>query len=279
MARKFSLAHLTALRCPTPELIYIAAMAGYDYISPRLVNMGVAGEGNYDLSSQPRLLAQTKAAMKATGVGVHDIELMRILDGVDVKSYEPAMAVGAELGAKHVLSSIWTGDKGFYTEKFGELCQLAAKYGLGVNLEFVTWADVRTLAQAREVLEAVNAPNAGIMVDTLHAHRSRVAPEELESCPREWFRFFHLCDGPAAIPDSMEELIVIGRDARLYAGEGGIDIAAYVRRLPSDAVCSIELPHLARAAEFGCAEHARRCIAAARDYFQKNDLDREGISA
>lgn len=272
MSRKYSLAHLTALSCPTPQLVYMAANAGYDYISPRLVNMGVAGEGNYDLASQPALLAQTKAAMKYTGVGIHDIELMRILDGVDVNKYESAISVGAELGAKHVLSSIWTDDKPFYIQKFGELAELAAKYGLGLQLEFVTWASVSTLAQAKEVLEAVNAKNAGVMVDTLHAHRSRVAPAELDACPQEWFNFFHLCDGPAAIPDTKEELIVIGRDARRYAGEGAIDIAAYVKRMREDTVCSIELPHLARAAEFGYAEHVRRCIATAKEYFAKHNM-------
>jgi len=272
MARKFSLAHLTALKCPTPELIYLAANAGYDYISPRLVNMGVAGEGNYDLSTQPALLAQTKKAMEYTGVGIHDIELMRILDGVNVKTYEAAMQVGAELGAKYVLSSVWTSNMSFAVEKFGELCDLAAQYNLGVQLEFVTWADVTTLKQAKAIIQAVNKKNAGIMVDTLHAHRSRVDPAELDECPKEWFRFFHLCDGPKAIPDSREELIVIGRDARLYPGEGGINLASYISRLPEDAVCSIELPHLAKAAEFGYAEHVRRCIATAKSYFKKEGL-------
>ncbi len=272
MSRKYSLAHLTALRCPTPELIYIAAMTGYDYVSPRLVNLGVAGEGNYDLASQPALLAQTRTAMEYTGVGIHDIELMRIVPDCDLASYEPAMEVGARLGAKSVLSSIWTPDKPYYIEQFGRLCELAARYGLNVQLEFVTWASVRTLVQAKEVLEAVRKPNAGIMVDMLHAHRSRVAPEELEACPREYFQFFHLCDGPAAIPDTAEELIVIGRDARRYPGEGDIDLAGYISRLPADAVCSIELPHLARAAEFGCAEHVRRCIVSAREYMKKHNF-------
>ena len=272
MARHYSLAHLTALKCPTPELIYIAANAGYDYISPRLVNLGVAGEGDYDLSRQPALLAQTKAAMEYTGVGIHDIELMRILDGVDPRSYQPAIEIGAQLGAKYLLSSIWTNDKSYYIEQFGRLCELAAQYNLGVQLEFVTWASVKNLAQAKEVLEAVNQPNAGIMVDMLHAHRSRVDPRELEDCPAEWFRFFHLCDGPAAIPDTAEELIVIGRDARRYPGEGAIDLAAYISRMPKDSVCSIELPHLARAAEYGYAEHVRRCIASAKAYFAQHNL-------
>lgn len=272
MKREFSLAHLTALKCPTPELVYIAAMCGYDYISPRIVNMGVAGEGNYDLAAQPELFAATKRAMDATGVRVHDIELLRILDDTDVKKYEPAMDTAVKLGAKHVLSSIWTPNQDLYIEKFAQLCDLAAQYGLGVQLEFVTWAEVATLSQAKEILQTIRRKNAGIMIDTLHAYRSRVAPEELDDCPKEWFRFFHLCDGPKEIPATKPEMIPVGRDARLYAGEGAIDIAAYVRRLPEGAVCSIELPNLANAAEFGYAEHVRRCISTAKEYFSKHSL-------
>lgn len=272
MKRRYSIAHLTALKCPTPELVYIASMAGYDYISPRIVNLGVPGEGNYDLAAQPELLAATQRAMADTGIKVHDIELLRILDKTDVKKYEPAMEVAAKLGAKHVLSSIWTPNKNFYIEKFAELCDLAQSYGLGVQLEFVTWADVTNIKEAAEVLMAVNRKNAGIMVDTLHAYRSRVKPEELENYPREWYHFCHLCDGPAEIPEKKEDMLAVGRDGRYYCGEGVIDIAAYVSRMPEDVVCSIELPHLKRAAEFGYAEHARRCLEYAKSYFQQHHM-------
>ena len=272
MARKYSLAHLTALRCPISELIYMAANAGYDYISPRLVNLGIAGEGNYDLASQPDLLSQTKRAIEYTGIGIHDIELMRIIPNVNLQSYEPAIQIGAELGAKYILSSIWTPDKSYNIEKFGQLCDLAAKYDMGVQLEFVTWAHVRTLAQAKEILEAVNRKNAGMMIDTLHAHRSRVLPDELDTCPTEWFHFAHLCDGPAAIPDSDEELIVIGRDARRYCGAGAIDLAAYLRKMPEEITCSLEIPSLAKAAELGYAEHVRRCIVTAKEYMTAHGL-------
>jgi sugar phosphate isomerase/epimerase len=253
-------------------MVYIAGIAGYDYISPRIVNLGIPGEGNYDLTTQPEMLAQTKKAMEYTGVGVHDVELMRILKDTDVKKYEPAIEVGAELGAKYVLSSIWTDDKNFYIEKFGELCDIVAKYNMGVQLEFVTWSDVFNLQMAKEVLEAVNRKNAGLMIDTLHAYRSRVKPEELKDCPQEWFRFVHLCDGPKEIPDSKDELIRVGRDAREYVGEGAIDIAAYMQYIPKTAACSIELPHLAKAAEFGYAEHARRCLATTKKYLAEHGL-------
>jgi sugar phosphate isomerase/epimerase len=87
----------------------------------------------------------------------------------------------------------------------------------------------------------------------------------MEVVPREWFHFVHLCDAPAEIPTTTEGLIHTGRDERLYVGEGGIDIAGIVNRLP-EVPYSFELPHLARAKEIGYAEHAWRCLQTAKDY-------------
>lgn len=269
MKRQFSLAHLTVLGCAPPEMTYIAAMAGYDYISIRPIYMGLPGEPNYDLASNKQMLKQTKTALSETGIKVHDIELARIFDGVDVKSYAPAFEVAAELGAKSVLSSIWTPNRDFYMEKFAELCDLAKSFGLNVDLEFVTWADVGNLEQAVDVLNTIKRDNCGLMIDTLHFNRSRVKLENLEKLPREWFHFAHLCDGPAEIPTTKEGLIHTGRDERFYAGEGGIDIAAILNRLP-EMVYSLELPHIERVKELGNAEHARRCLQTAKDYLDAN---------
>ncbi|MBZ2175531.1 sugar phosphate isomerase/epimerase [Schnuerera sp. xch1] len=269
MKREFSLAHLTVLGCAPPEMTYIAAMSGYDYVSIRPIYMGLSGEPNYDLASNKEMLKQTKRALSSTNMKVHDIELARIYNGVDVKEYLPAFEVAAELGAKSVLSSIWTPNRDFYIEKFAELCDLAKSYRLTVDLEFVTWADVDNLEKAVDILNTVNRDNAGIMIDTLHFHRSRVSLEELDSIPREWFHFAHICDGPSDIPTTKEELIHTGRDERLYVGEGSIDIAAILKRIP-EVVYSIELPHIKRVKEYGYAEHARRCLQTAKDYLNTN---------
>lgn len=269
MTKEFSLAHLTVLGCAPPEMTYIAAMAGYDYISIRPIFMGLPGEPNYDLASNKDMLKKTKRALDYTGIKVHDIELARIYDDVNLKEYMPAFEIAAELGAKSVLSSIWTPNKEYYMEKFAELCDIAKQYDLNVELEFVTWADVDNLKKAVEVLETVNRDNAGIMIDTLHFHRSRVQLEELDTIPESWFHFAHICDGPEDIPTTKEGLIHTGRDARLYVGEGGIDIASIINRLP-EMVYSIELPHIERVKELGYAEHARRCLQSAKDYFDRH---------
>ena len=262
---QFSLAHLTVLGCPPPEMTYIAARAGYDFVSLRIIQFGLPGEENYSLAENPSMLRETKRALEATGLGVHDIELARIYDDMHPTRYLPAMEVAAELGARSVLSSIWTDKLDYAMEKFGEVCDLAKPFGLTVDLEFVPIAGVKNLAEAVHVLRTVQRDNAGLMIDTHHFHRSHDKVEDLDGLPPEWFHFAHLCDVSAETPADHEEMTRLMREERLYVGEGGIDIAGILNRLPN-MVYSIELPNLTRVSEIGYAEHAFRCLETAKSY-------------
>jgi sugar phosphate isomerase/epimerase len=267
MKREFSLAYLTVLGCPPPEMTYIAAMAGYDYISLRPIYMGLPGEPNFDLSEKKELMNQTKRALADTGLKLLDIELARVYDGLDSKRYLPAMEAAAELGGRHILSSIWTPNRDFYLEKFAEICDLAKPFGLTVDLEFVPIASVNNLAGAVDVLNTVNRENAGLMIDTHHFHRSGDNAKELSRLPPKWFHFAHFCDAPGKIPAEKEEMTRILREARLYAGEGGINISEILDSMPRIPY-SIELPNINRSKVFGFAEHARRCLKTAKDYME-----------
>lgn len=264
--QEFSLAHLTVMGLPPPEMIYVAARAGYDYVSLRPIYMGLPGEPNYALAEKPQMLRETKAALAATGMRVHDIELARILKDAEPESYLPALEVGAELGARAVLSSIWTDDRADYVDKFARLCDLAKPLGLTVDLEAVPIASVTNLAGSLDLLRAVRRDNAGLMIDTHHFHRARDRAEELDAVPREWFHFAQICDATGEIPADREKMIHILRAERLYLGEGGIDIAGILGHIPR-VPYSIELPHVARAKEMGYAEHAFRCLESAKAYF------------
>ena len=265
MQPQFSLAQLTVLKTSPAEISRIAADCGYDYVSMRRIYMGLPEEPDYDLSKNKKLMAETKAVFADTGIKLLDIELARIFDGMDVKKYEPAMTTAVELGGKHVLSSIWTLDREYAIERFAELCDLAAQYGLTVELEYVPIAGVRTLGGAVDVLRKVNRKNAGLMIDIHHFHRAQDDPAELAKLPKEWVRFAHLCDAPAEIPSEQTEMVRILREARSYVGEGGIDIAPILNAMPV-VPYSIELPNLERVAESGYAEHARRCLESAKAF-------------
>lgn len=267
MEKKYSLAHLTVLGWTAPEMIYNAKLIGYDFVGIRNILMGVQGEANFDLSRGNKLFKLTKQALADTGMKIHDIELAMIRDDKDISSYESALEVAAELGATDVISSIWTPNKEYYLEQFARLCDLAKTYDLHVNLEFVTWAEVKDLRAAKEVINSVNKDNAGYLIDTLHFYRSRVELSELEDIPKDKLRMAHICDGPSDIPLDKEGLIFTGRDARLYVGEGAINIKAIIEKLPEDTVLSIELPHIQRVKDYGYTEHARRCLKIAREYF------------
>ena len=246
----------------------IAARAGYDFVSYRIIHMGLPNEPNYTLADNPQMLRETKAALASTGLKLHDIELARIIDGVDVASYLPALEVGAELGARRVISSVWTSDRSYAIESLGRLCDLAGKVGLSISLEFVTWSNAPALRDVLALLHAVQRPNLGLLIDTLHFHRSRVRLDELDSVPRDWFHFVHLSDAPRAIPATKEELTRTGREARLDPGEGAIDLNAILRRIPA-VPYSLEIPNLERVRRVGYEEHARLCLEHANAYVRR----------
>ena len=236
MKHLYSLVHLTNISCPPPEMIRVAARAGYDAVSLRTIPMGLPGERPYDIAKDPHLLRETRRAAQETGILLHDTENARIAAGVDVQDYEPALAAAAELGIRHILTNIWTPDRSFYTDQFCRLCELAARYEQTVSVEFVTWASVTDLRQVRQLL-----------LVQLH---------ELEECPQSWFHYAHLCDCEAPIPTDEAALIHTGRAERLYPGEGAIPIAEIISRIPQ-VVCGVEVPHLTRVEKIGYETHAR----------------------
>ena len=266
MSIKYSLVHLTNIAASPPDFIRVAARAGYDCVSLRTIPMGLQGEVPHDLTN-PELLRETKRALEDTGITFNDTENTRIADGVDVKNYDPHLAAVAELGVKHVLGNVWTSNKDYYVEQFGQLCEMAQQYGMDVNVEFVTWASINNLQQAVELLRAVNMPNVGIVVDALHFYRSRVQYSELEDLPREWFRFMHLCDCEKEIPTDEASLIHTGRAERLYPGEGYVDMKTLCAKLPPNIIRGIEVPHLTRIDKYGFETHAKKALECAKEYF------------
>ena len=125
--------------------------------------------------------------------------------------------------------------------------------------------ELRTLAEALDFLRDAGADNASLLIDTLHFHCARVPVQDLDEVPRERFGFVHLCDGPADIPSTREGIIYIARSTRRYPGEGGIDLAGIVNRMPEQ-VCSIELPNYIKTEIYGREGHARRCLESAKAY-------------
>ncbi|MEC8040099.1 MAG: sugar phosphate isomerase/epimerase [Pseudomonadota bacterium] len=264
----YSLSQLNMINATPAELVYIAARAGYDAVSPRFIPMKVPGEFSETPVSKAQIQA-TKTALATTGVKVLDVELARITEDVDPRSFERALELGGELGARHMIMSAWTptrDDRNFLIDVYAETCDLAAGYGLTVDLEFPSFSRLRTLDETLDIVRAADRPNGGILVDTLYLHLSRVDLGELLHVPSELFHFLHISDCLPGIADTREGMIQLARDARLYPGEGWIDFNGIIERMPPMNY-SIELPNQSRVAELGYEEHARRCLQHAKRTF------------
>lgn len=279
MARKYSLAYLTLPGVDPVSQIKIAKETGYDSVSLRTIPMHLPGEPEFLLHKDNALFEATKAALKEYDMPLMDIELARVRPDLDINEYEPAFEKAAELGGTDVLGSVWTRDKAYYIEQVGKIAEMAKRYGLKYNVEFLPWAGVRNLQEAITLVDKVGADNLFIMVDTLHAGRAGVTEEELMRTDRKYFNFIHLCDGPAGpdgdpVLDSIKDdlMLYTAREARYYPGEGAMDIAGMVRALPGLPL-SIELPNLKRIEELGQEGHARRCIEDAKAYFAKYGVE------
>ena len=270
MAKQYSLAYLTVSGCSPLEMIQIAARTGYDYVSLRLIPMGVPGEVPFQLDDREQIAA-IKASLKETGIGLLDLELARIVEDVDPRSYLPAMEVAAELGAKHVISSAWTAERNnrnFVIDRYAEICELAKPLGMTVSLEFPSFSRLTNLKAAADIVAAANCSNSGILIDTLYFHFSKVGIVELEELPVDWIHFMHICDVASEIPDSKDGMVHAARDARLYFGEGCVNFSSIFKRMP-EVPLAIELPNAARVKEFGHEEHARRCLETARQHLDQ----------
>ena len=261
--RPFSLAHLTALSLPPPALIRAAADAGYQSVGLRLLQVA-PDTPFYPLMTDPPLLRETRAAMADTGITVNDIEFVRLTPEFDVAALEPFLAVGAELSANWIVASPYDPDLVRLAARFGALCDLAARYHLGVALEYFPWTEVRSAAGANAIAEATGRANAAILVDTLHFDRCGDVPTDLDAVPIARLPFIHVCDAPAERPTTLEGWLHHARAERLPAGEGGIEIKGVVDHMPPGIPVSLEVPMTAFSRAAGPEAVVRRVIDAAR---------------
>jgi len=262
---KFSLAHLTLLEREPAELTEIAARAGYDFVSFRPIAFGTPNEPLYPLATDRSMFKRARSALAATGLQLLDIELARLCRETPVKSYLPALETAAQLGARHVLSSAWCDDRAYVLDQLIELCELAKPLGLTVDFESMPFSDVKTLVQAASLVRDSHCENAGVCIDTLHFDRGGCHVADIEPLPQSWFHYAQISDGPQPYSTQTDDLKHVAREARLYLGEGGIDVRAILSRLPPIPY-SIELPNAQRLAQLGPDEFARRCLVSAKRY-------------
>ena len=262
-SRLISLAHLTVLDTTPPELVTVAAAAGFRSIGIRLTATPSVGIPPYDMLREGPLLRETLQRMADTGVSVLDTEFLRFEPEHPVGIPEGFLEISARLGASNVLVMSAEPDEARTVERFCELCDRAARYRLHVCLEFAVYTGVRTLAQAAHVVSQAERPNASVLVDALHFSRSGGIPAHVGTVDRSLFRYAQICDASADMPGPTDapNLIREARTGRLLPGEGVLPLRELVAALPAGIPLAIEAPARATAA-LPASERAKRAYQA-----------------
>ena len=260
-----SLAHLTVLDTTPPELVTVAAAAGFRTIGIRLTatpSVGVPPYTEEMLRGGP-MLRETLERLADTGVSVLDTEFLRFEPGEPVGIPEGFLEVSARLGARHVLVMSAEPDETRTLKRFGELCDRAAAYGLQVGLEFAIYTGVRTLAHAAQVVARSKRTNASVLIDALHFSRSGGLPAHVASVDPSLLRYVQICDvGPDMPgPGDTPALIREARTGRLLPGEGVLPLVDLVAALPAGVPLAVEAPCRATA-ELPALERAKRAHGA-----------------
>ena len=107
-------------------------------------------------------------------------------------------------------------------------CDVAARYGQSLGVEFLPWTGIPNLAAAWPLVRDAERANAGLVLDSWHWFRSGPDPELLRTIPGERVIHLQISDAPAEPePDVVAE--TIGK--RLLPGQGAIDLPGLLRIL------------------------------------------------
>jgi sugar phosphate isomerase/epimerase len=267
MSRSVALAALTVLELSPPDMVTCAAEAGYSHIGLRLIP-ATPTEVSYATIGDTPIIRATLARLVETGIRCLDVEILRLKPETRVADFLPVLETAARLGARAALVAGNDPDEGRFAQHFGELCDLAAPFGIAVCLEPMPWTDVRTFAQGARILGRIARANAGLLIDSLHFDRGGSHASEIADVPAAWFRYVQLCDAPAERPTTTEGLLRQARAERLLPGDGGLDLRGILRALPPDLPLSLEIPMETLAKTVGAVERARRALAATRKLLQ-----------
>ncbi len=257
MTRPLSLAALTVIELTPPDMVTCAARAGFTHVGLRLIP-ATPEEVSYETVGDTPVIRDVRARLDDTGVAVLDIEILRLNPETRVADFLPVLETGARLGARNALVAGNDPVEVRLTERFGELCDLAAPLGIAPCLEPMPWTDVRDFAQGARILRAADRANAGILIDAIHFDRGGSTPDQIEGVQREWFRYMQLCDAPAARPANTEGLLFQARAERLIPGAGGLDLVNLLRALPRDLPIALEIPMATLTRTVDAVERARR---------------------
>lgn len=213
-----------------PEALRVARDAGYDGVELRYLDFMRCRQAGMDEAAILSLIQSVGMPVRVIGTenGVlfdAGTELERLLDSL---RYVCRKAVDLQCGVIMMPpGGIGAGAIDQAASRLAACAEITAAHGLKLALEFNSRHPlVRTLESALALVEAVDMPHCGLLVDTYHLHSSGGTAEALRRLPVERIITVQFSDVPAGPPSTAPVAI-----DRLPPGQGVVQFEAIFRAL------------------------------------------------
>lgn len=239
--RLIGLAHFSAIELPPAELVSAAAGAGFDAVGLRLFP-AFPGAPCYAVPQGSGAARELRLRLDDTGLEVFDIEFVVLDADFRPRSVLPVLEDAAALGAQRLSVCGQDSERARLTDNFAALCAVADEVGMSVDLENMGWRPVRSVTDSLDVVQASDAPNAGLLIDALHLFRNGGSLDMVSALPAGLVRHTQLCDVRGSAPETDKARIQEAREARYAPGEGELPLTGMIAALPGDPRISVEVP-------------------------------------
>jgi len=219
---------------PPADMVRVAGEAGYN-------SVGIWVEPG--VNWKPGTTALVREQLETYDLITLDVEVIWLQAGAKPDPvHHKIIDAGAELGARNCLIVSSEPDITNTKRLYQDLCERADSAGMRACLEFMWITEIKTLADAREVVEDVDHPAGGILIDAFHLERVGLEPGVLADVPQKWFPYVQLCDVPQrGIIRDHEKYLEDALDGRLAPGEGALPLARLMKYLPENIPVSLEV--------------------------------------
>jgi sugar phosphate isomerase/epimerase len=209
------------------RIVQASASAGFRGVSIWSIHAEQLAAEGYNARAVARLCADH-------GLQVRMVEAVTAWPAADRAAIDEetraVFALSVELGAEEVLAAtLGNGalDLEVAAKGFAYTCDLAARFGLRVGLEFLPWSSVPDLRTACEVVERADRDNGGLIIDSWHWQRQPGGPDfdTLRMVRADRIHVLQLNDAPQQ-PDG--DILDETMNRRLLPGEGEIDLRSLI---------------------------------------------------
>ncbi len=186
-----------------------------------------------DLAGHPGGLDEAVRLVRASGVRVTGIQVMRDYEGLDGALHEYKLDIARQMlrvcqavGAPLLMvcsstSSHASGDMRLIARHLAKLATLAVPLGVRVGYEALSWGrHINQYEQSWEAVELADHANLGVVIDSFHMLANQASLDGLEDIPSHKIAMVQLSDFMWRDIRSAEERLETARHLRVFPGEG-----------------------------------------------------------